>query len=42
MDGAYVGSSSDGRNRSLYPGFASEYVLRARRFDPADYHLAMD
>jgi len=32
--------SPDGRNRSLYPGFAAEYVLRTRRFDPADYELA--
>lgn len=29
--------SSDGSNHSLYPGFAFEYVLRARRFRPADY-----
>jgi cation diffusion facilitator CzcD-associated flavoprotein CzcO len=33
--------SPDGRNRSLYPGFAAEYVLRTRRFDPADYVLAV-
>jgi cation diffusion facilitator CzcD-associated flavoprotein CzcO len=32
--------SSDGRNRSLYPGFAWEYVLRARRLNPADYEVA--
>ena len=27
----------DGTNRSLYPGFAAEYVLRARRMNPNDY-----
>ncbi len=26
-----------GKNTSLWPGFASEYVLRARRFSPADF-----
>ena len=31
---------ADGTNRSLYPGFAAEYVLRTRRLDPSDYHLA--
>ncbi len=30
---------ADGTNRSLYPGFAAEYVVRTRRLDPADYHL---
>ncbi len=29
--------SKDGSNHSLYPGFAAEYVLRARRFRPRDY-----
>ncbi|MBS1106897.1 MAG: Cyclohexanone monooxygenase [Deltaproteobacteria bacterium] len=32
--------SKDGSNHALYPGFAAEYVLRARHFDPADYELA--
>ncbi len=32
--------SNDGENRSLYPGFASEYVLRARHLNPADYEVA--
>jgi hypothetical protein len=32
--------SKDGSNHSLYPGFATEYVLRARRFEPRDYLLA--
>jgi len=32
--------SSDGSNHSLYPGFAAEYALRARRFDPSDYEIA--
>jgi cation diffusion facilitator CzcD-associated flavoprotein CzcO len=31
--------SEDGSNHSLYPGFAAEYVLRARRFEPRDYLL---
>jgi cation diffusion facilitator CzcD-associated flavoprotein CzcO len=31
--------SPDGSNHSLYPGFAAEYVLRARRFRPRDYEL---
>jgi cation diffusion facilitator CzcD-associated flavoprotein CzcO len=31
--------SPDGSNHSLYPGFAAEYVLRARRFKPADYEI---
>ena len=29
--------SDDGSNHALYPGFAAEYVLRARSFHPADY-----
>jgi cation diffusion facilitator CzcD-associated flavoprotein CzcO len=29
--------SKDGSNHALYPGFATEYVLRTRRFDPSDY-----
>jgi cation diffusion facilitator CzcD-associated flavoprotein CzcO len=32
--------SKDGSNHALYPGFATEYVLRARRFEPGDYELA--
>jgi cation diffusion facilitator CzcD-associated flavoprotein CzcO len=32
--------SPDGSNHSLYPGFAAEYVLRARHFDPKDYEIA--
>ncbi len=32
--------SSDGRNHSLYPGFAWEYVLRARHLNLADYEVA--
>jgi cation diffusion facilitator CzcD-associated flavoprotein CzcO len=32
--------SPDGSNHALYPGFAAEYVLRARRFRPADYEIA--
>jgi len=31
--------SEDGVNHSLYPGFAFEYVLRARRFRPDDYEM---
>jgi cation diffusion facilitator CzcD-associated flavoprotein CzcO len=31
--------SPDGENHSLYPGFASEYCARTRRFRPAEYHL---
>ncbi len=31
--------SEDGTNHSLYPGFAAEYVLRARRFKPSDYEI---
>ena len=30
----------DGSNSSLYPGFASEYVIRTRKLDPSDYELA--
>ena len=29
--------SEDGINRSLYPGFAAEYVLRTRKLHPEDY-----
>ncbi|MEE8580733.1 MAG: NAD(P)/FAD-dependent oxidoreductase, partial [Myxococcota bacterium] len=32
--------SDDGTNRALYPGFAAEYVVRARRFKPSDYEIA--
>ena len=32
--------SPDGSNHSLYPGFAFEYVLGARRFRADDYELA--
>jgi cation diffusion facilitator CzcD-associated flavoprotein CzcO len=32
--------SDDGSNHALYPGFASEYVLRARRLDPSEYEAA--
>ncbi|MCL4683588.1 NAD(P)/FAD-dependent oxidoreductase [Myxococcota bacterium] len=32
--------SPDGTNHSLYPGFAFEYVLGARRFQPREYELA--
>lgn len=31
--------SPDGTNRALFPGLAAEYVLRARRFRPADYEI---
>jgi cation diffusion facilitator CzcD-associated flavoprotein CzcO len=31
--------SKDGSNHALYPGFAAEYALRARRFRPSDYTL---
>ena len=31
---------ADGRNHSLYPGFAADFVLRARRLHPDDYELA--
>ena len=29
--------NADGSNHSLYPGFAAEYVLRARKLNPNDY-----
>ena len=32
--------SPDGSNHALYPGFAAEYALRARRFQASDYELA--
>jgi cation diffusion facilitator CzcD-associated flavoprotein CzcO len=32
--------SADGSNHALYPGFAAEYALRARRFRPRDYAFA--
>lgn len=32
--------SPDTKNHSLYPGFAAEYVVRARHFDPDDYQIA--
>jgi len=32
--------SKDGTNHALYPGFAGEYVLRARHLDPSDYEIA--
>ena len=32
--------SADGSNHSLYPGYASEYVIRARRFKPSEYEIA--
>lgn len=31
--------TKDGRNTTLYPGFASEYVLSVRNFDLGDYSL---
>ena len=31
--------SPDGSNHSLYPGFAAEYVLRARHFRARDYEV---
>lgn len=31
--------SPDGVNRSLYPGFATEYVLRTRKLRPTDYEI---
>jgi cation diffusion facilitator CzcD-associated flavoprotein CzcO len=33
--------SPDGSNHSLYPGFAAEYVVRARRFKRRDYEVAL-
>ncbi len=35
----YLGS--DGANHSLYPGFASEYCLRTRRFVASEYQIAV-
>jgi cation diffusion facilitator CzcD-associated flavoprotein CzcO len=32
--------SPDGSNHALYPGFAAEYALRARRFRASDYEIA--
>ena len=32
--------SDGGQNNALFPGLASEYVLRARRFDPMEYERA--
>ncbi len=32
--------SDDGSNHSLYPGFAAEYVARARHFRPSEYEIA--
>jgi hypothetical protein len=32
--------SEDGSNHALYPGFAAEYVARARRFKPSEYEIA--
>ena len=32
--------SPDGSNHALYPGFAAEYALRARRFRTRDYEIA--
>jgi len=32
--------SADGSNHALFPGFASEYVVRARKFKPAEYEIA--
>jgi hypothetical protein len=29
--------SADGSNHALFPGFAAEYALRTRRFEPGDY-----
>ena len=31
--------SEDGKNHSLYPGFAAEYVLRAKDFHQSDYEI---
>jgi hypothetical protein len=31
--------SQDGSNHALYPGFAGEYALRARRFERSDYEI---
>ena len=32
-------TDADGRNFAIYPGFASEYRRRTRRFDPAPYRM---
>jgi len=32
--------SSDGGTHALCPGFASEYIVRARRFGPSDHEIA--
>jgi hypothetical protein len=32
--------SNDGKNHSLFPGFAAEYVLRTRHLHLADYQVA--
>ncbi len=32
--------NADGSNSALYPGFAAEYILRARHFEPEEYDLA--
>lgn len=32
--------TEDGRNTTLYPGFASEYVLSVRKFDISDYNTS--
>ena len=32
--------SEDGSNHALYPGFAAEYILRARNFKPSEYEIA--
>jgi cation diffusion facilitator CzcD-associated flavoprotein CzcO len=31
--------SADGSNHALFPGFAAEYALRTRRFEPGDYRI---
>jgi len=31
--------SEDGKNHTLYPGFAAEYVLRSRNLRPRDYEI---
>ena len=33
--------SPDGSNHALYPGFAGEYALRARRFKRSEYEIAV-
>lgn len=33
--------SPDGSNHSLFPGFASEYVVRARKFKPSEYEIVL-